>query len=233
MLSRKGLLLLQVSQVAPGSQQDGSEAELLAGLRRGDEQAFAALVARYHDTMVRVACGIVRQPALAEDVVQDTWLAVLRGIQAFEARASLKTWLFRILINRARTAARREARTVVFSDAFGDRLEDEEVLLGPEQFQHPLAPGHWTEPVKSWDASPDQRMLGAEARCVLEAALAALPPVQRAVITLRDVEGWDSAEVCNALGLSAVHQRVLLHRARTKVRRAVDCYFDRGAQCTR
>jgi len=233
MLSRKGLLLLQASQVAPGSLEGWNEAELLAGLRRGDEQAFAALVARYHATMVSVARGIVREPALAEDVVQDTWLAVLRGVRAFEARASLKTWLFRILVNRARTAARREARTVAFSEAFGDRLEDDEVLLGPERFQHPRAPGHWTEPVKSWNGTPDERLLGAEARGVIETALAALPPAQRAVITLRDVEGWDSAEVCNALGLSGVHQRVLLHRARTKVRRAVERYFDRDVPCTR
>lgn len=219
-----------MSQAAPLDllEPDTGEHSVLEALRSGSEAAFEALVARYQPAMVRVARGYVREEALAVEVAQDTWLAVLRGLDAFEGRSSLRTWIFRILVNRARTAARREARSMSFSDAFGDRAEDDETVFEPGTFAHPLAPGHWTEPVRAWGASPEETLLGGEARGVIEEAVAALPPNQRAVITLRDIEGWEAAEVCNALELSEVHQRVLLHRARTKVRRALARYFDRG-----
>ncbi len=205
---------------------DTGEHSLMLLLKAGDERAFAVLVTKYHAAMVRVARAYVREPAVAEEVVQDAWLGALRGIAAFEGRASLKTWLFRIVVNRARTAARREARVVCFTDAFGDGLDDREALFDASRFRHPLAAGHWTEPLRAWSRSPEDEVLDAEVLAVVEAAVEALPPGQRAVITLRDIEGWDAAETCNTLGLSDVHQRVLLHRARTKVRRALERYHD-------
>ncbi len=221
-----------MSQAAPPapSEPDTGEHALLELLKAGNEEAFGILVTTYHAAMVRVARAYVRESALAEEVVQDAWLGALRGIARFEGRASLRTWLFRIVVNRALTAVRREARTVSFSDAFGDQPADPEVLLEPGRFRHPLAPGHWTEPLRAWGGgrSPEEEVLDAEALDVVEAAVEALPPGQRAVITLRDIEGWDAAETCNTLGLTEVHQRVLLHRARTKVRRSLERYFDRG-----
>jgi len=221
--------VLQVSQAAPPAafEPDTGEHSLLEMLRDGNEQGFALLVEKYHGAMVRLARAYVREPALAEEVVQEAWLGVLRGLAGFEGRSSLRTWVFRIVVNRARTTARREARSLSFTDAFGDAAENREPLFDPGSFQHPLAPGHWTEPVKAWGRSPEDQVLEAEALAAVETAVEALPPVQRAVITLRDIEGWDAAETCNALGLSEVHQRVLLHRARTRVRRALERYFDR------
>jgi RNA polymerase sigma-70 factor (ECF subfamily) len=151
---------------------------------------------------------------------------MLRGLAGFAGHSSLRTWLFRILVNRARTVARREGRTLSFSDAFGAGPGDDP--LPPSRFQHPLAPGHWTEPVRPWSRSPEEDVLDAEALAVVEAAVEALPAAQRAVITLRDIEGWEAGEVCNALGITRVHQRVLLHRARTRVRAALERYFDRA-----
>jgi RNA polymerase sigma-70 factor (ECF subfamily) len=210
-----------------GPARGGGEEELVGRLRHGDEDAFSEVVERHHPAMMRLARSIVRDAAVAEEVVQDAWLGMLRGIGSFAFRSSLRTWLFRILVNRARTAARRESRSVPFSAASGEAAGEEERLFDESEFRHPLAPGHWTRPVRSWGRSPEDEVLGAESRAVLELALEELPPSQRAVITLRDVEGWSAEETCNILELSGVHQRVLLHRARTKVRRALERYFDR------
>jgi RNA polymerase sigma-70 factor (ECF subfamily) len=207
------------------------EAALCAAVRRGDEEAFKELVSRNHAAMLRVAMAYCRDHSVAEEVTQDTWLAVLRGLEDFEGRSSLRTWIFRILVNRARTRAQREARSVAFSRLGG--LEDENLAPEPppERFRHPRAPGHWTEALRAWDPSPEDEVVAGETRRVLEDAIAALPPTQRAVVTLRDVEDWSADEVCNALGLSAVHQRVLLHRARLRLRRALEAHLTRGEPC--
>lgn len=201
------------------------ERELVERLRAGDERAFALVVDRYHAMLARLARMYVRDPAVAEEVVQDTWLGVVRGIRTFEGRASLKTWIFRILVNQAKTRGEREARTIPFAAFAG--TGDEGPTVDPRRFRGPGEPParHWVSPPRSWEAVPDERLLARETRERISAAIDALPPSQREVITLRDVEGWSSDEVCNALGLSETNQRVLLHRARAKVRHALARYL--------
>lgn len=196
------------------------ERELLASLRAGDERAFAALVDLHGAAMLRVARLYVRDRAAAEEAVQEAWLGVFRGIERFEGRSSLRTWLLRVVANVARTKGVREARSVPFS-ALGDDGPSvpEDRFRGPED----RWAGHWSEPPEEW-GRPEQALLSAETRAQLAAAIDALPDAQRQVISLRDVEGWSSDEVCNVLGLSETNQRVLLHRARTKVRAALDEY---------
>jgi RNA polymerase sigma-70 factor (ECF subfamily) len=199
------------------------EGRLIAALRAGDEGAFMTLVERYQSSLIRLAMLYVGDRGAAEDVVQETWLGVLQGIDRFEARSSLKTWLFRILTNRAKRRGERDHRTIPFSAAWTPGDEDEPAVA-PDRFfpaDHRLA-GHWTSLPSNWDDLPEERFLSAETRAVVDRAIAALPPTQREVITLRDVEGWTSEEVRNALDLSETNQRVLLHRARAKVRRALE-----------
>jgi RNA polymerase sigma-70 factor (ECF subfamily) len=201
-----------------------SEAELLDGLRRRDEGAFAALVRMYHASLVRVARIYVSTMGAAEEVAQETWLAVLNGIDRFEGRSSLRTWIFRILTNIAKTRAQRDGRTLPFS-ALQDPGRVPEAAVDADRFldpEHPRWPGHWASPPVGW---PEERLLAAETMEVLERAIEALPASQRAVLTLRDVEGWSSEEVRNALEISETNQRVLLHRARSKVRRALESYL--------
>ena len=185
---------------------------MVEALRNGDEAAFAELVDTYHGSFVRVARMYVRDGATAEEVAQETWLAVLNGIDRFEARSSLKTWLFRILTNRAKTRGEREARSVPFS-AMGDADERDE----PAE----LTPGLW----QSWEGDPEERLLADEARQVILATIETLPDAQRAAITLRDIEGFSADEVCNVLDVTDTNQRVLLHRARSSVRRALERYL--------
>jgi len=197
-----------------------TEASLIADLRAGDEAAFRSLIEMYHATLVRVARMYVSTQAVAEEVAQETWLAVFEGIERFEGRSSLKTWLFRILTNRAKTRGIREGRTLPFSS-----LEPEAPAVEPERFhggEHNW-PGHWAALPSTF---PDERLLAAETRAVLEEAISQLPPTQRAVISLRDVEGWSAEEVCNALTLTETNQRVLLHRARSAVRAALERYLE-------
>jgi RNA polymerase sigma-70 factor, ECF subfamily len=202
------------------------EAQLLRSLRDGDETAFAMLVDEHGSAMLRIARLYVRDRAVAEEVVQEAWLGVLRGIDRFEGRSSLRTWLFRIVTNLAKTRGVRESRSVPFSALVGDEVEDAGPSVPPERFRDPgdRWSGHWASPPEKW-GRPEQELLSAETRGVIARAIEALPDVQRQVITLRDVEGWSSDEVCNALGLSETNQRVLLHRARTKVRHALDDYL--------
>lgn len=184
------------------------------------------LVARHGNAMRRFALGFVRTPAVADDVVQDAWLAVLRGIDRFEARSSLKTWIFRIVANTAITRARREARSVPFSSLARDGAEESSV--DPDRFlgsDHPRAPGHWASRPETWHDLPEERLLSAETRAVIDRTIAALPDTQRLVVTLRDVEGFSSAEVSSLLDLSDGNQRILLHRARSKVRAALEGYL--------
>ncbi len=196
------------------------ERQLVAALRSGDEAAFRDLIARYHAPFVRVAQMYVPSRALAEEVAQETWLAVLEGIDRFEGRSSLKTWLFRILTNRAKTRGMREGRSLPFSS-----LENDDAAVDVDRFRDPDDgwPGHWRAPPRAF---PEERLLAAETRDVIADAIERLPETQRTVITLRDIEGWSADEVCNALTLSETNQRVLLHRARSAVRAALEKYMD-------
>ena len=201
-----------------------TEAQLLEALRAGDEAAFAQLVREYQPSLVRVARIYVSTQAAAEEVAAETWLAVLNGLDRFEGRSSLKTWIFRILTNIAKTRAQRDGRTLPFS-AMQDPGRVPEAALDADRFldpQHPRWPGHWAVRPEPW---PEDALVAAETQAVVAEAIEALPPAQRAVISLRDVEGWSSEEVRNALELSETNQRVLLHRARSKVRRALESYL--------
>jgi RNA polymerase sigma-70 factor (ECF subfamily) len=211
--------------LAPASSRE--EARLVAALRDGDEAAFAEVVERYSPSLLRVARLYVPSIAVAEEVVQETWLAVLAGVDRFEGRSSLKTWIFRILVNRARTRGVRESRSVPFSSLAPLVGEGDGPSVPPERFNGPDAewPHHWNAPPRHWE-SPEERLLSAEARALIEKEIERLPPAQRTVITLRDVEGFDSDEVCDALGVSPGNQRVLLHRARSKVRAALERYME-------
>jgi len=207
---------------------EGRDATLLAALRAGDEAAFAALVTRYHASLKRVARAYVSTDAVAEEVVQDTWMAAIRGLDRFEQRATIKTWLFRILTNQAKSRGMRERRTVPFASLAG--ADGEEPSVAPDRFQRDgdTWPGHWAIPPRPWQ-DPERRLASLEAREHLRAAIAALPPTQQAVLTLRDVEGLKSEEVCGLLDLSAGNQRVILHRARARVRADLERYFEETA----
>ncbi len=201
------------------------DARLVEGLRAGDEAAFAQLMREYGASMLRVAQMYVSSRAVAEEVVQEAWLGVLKGIGRFEGRSSLKTWLFRIVANTAKTRGVREARSIPFS-ALGDESEHEP-SVDPDRFlgAGERFPGHWALPPESWAGVPEGRLLAQETLDVIEREIERLPPAQRAVITMRDVQGFTSEEVCNALDLTETNQRVLLHRARAKVRSALEEYM--------
>lgn len=188
------------------------EGDLLGRLQARDEAAFAEVVREWSPSMLRLARMYVATQAVAEDVVQEAWLGVLRGIDRFEGRSSLKTWVFRILVNRAMTRGAREARTVPV----------DEPAVDPARF---TPDGAWAAPPVRWDEQPEAALRSAETLEVVRRAIAELPERQRAVITLRDLEGWDAEETRNALELSETNQRVLLHRARAKVRTALEAYF--------
>jgi RNA polymerase sigma-70 factor, ECF subfamily len=199
--------------------------ELVQGLREGDEAAFVELIDRYGATMLRVAQMYVRDRASAEEVVQETWLAVLNGIDRFEGRSSLKTWLFRILTNRAKTRGERDGRMVPFSSLAGASVEADEPSVDPDRFLGPDSPhpGAWAAPPVGW---PEDKLLESETLGVIEMAIDKLPEAQREVILLRDVDGWEPMEVSDILGITDGNQRVLLHRARSKVRAALEEYLD-------
>lgn len=200
----------------------GSEAILVERLRMGDEAAFIGLVERHHGVLRRIA-RLYATESVAEEVVQETWIAVLRGLERFEGRASLRTWIVRILINIARSHGAREHRQIPFS-AFADPAADVEAAVDPDRFQGPEGrfPGGWVSFPQRWDEQPEERYLSSEGVEVARRAIDALPPAQREVVTLRDIEGWSSDEVAEALAISAGNQRVLLHRGRSKVRAALE-----------
>lgn len=202
---------------------------LVAALRDGDETAFTWLLERYHAPLHRTARAYVATNAHADEVVQETWVAVLRGIDDFELRSSLKTWLYRILVNIARTRGVKESRIVPFSSASSARHEDVEPTFDPDRFRppdDPDGPGHWVTLPVNWEHQPESRLLAGETLALIGSAIDRLPRAQREVLTLRDVDGWSSSEVCAALGLTEVNQRVLLHRGRAKVRRTLEAYFE-------
>lgn len=206
--------------------QDTDDAVLLERLRQGDEQAFQLLVGLWAAPMLRLALTQTRMRAVAEEAVQDTWLAVLQGIGGFEGRSSLKTRVFRILLYTARAKAERERRVSPLTDVVAQSHDGtavpEERFLSPE---HPRWPGHWSDPPRAWARVPDDAALDAELGREIRAAVDALPERQRAVLTLRDVEGWSAEEVCTVLALEPGNQRVLLHRARSSVRTRLDPYL--------
>jgi RNA polymerase sigma-70 factor (ECF subfamily) len=201
------------------------EERLLDRLRAGDEMAFRELVTRHDRAMKRVALTFVRSPSVADEVVQETWLAVIKGLERFEARSSLKTWIFRILTNRAQSRGAREQRTTPFSSLAGS--DDDGPTVDPDRFLPPghAAAGYWSATPSHFFELPEDRLLAAETAALVAAAIEQLPQRQQQVIKLRDVEGWDAEEVCACLKLSQANQRVLLHRARSTVRARLEEYF--------
>ncbi len=187
------------------------DALLLARLREGDEEAFLTLVARHHATMLRLALSFVSSRAVAEEVVQDTWLAVLNGLERFAGESTFRTWLLRILANRAQSTGAREGRSVAVGDAGP--------VVDAARFD---ASGAWMSPPQHWVEDSDDRMLAQGLSELIEMALAELPARQREVVLLRDVEGLDSVEVCDVLAISEGNQRVLLHRGRSRLRQRLE-----------
>lgn len=201
-------------------------------LRVGDERAFVILLERHSAAMLGLAV-IYLPRAVAEEIIQDTWLGVLQGIANFEARSSLKTWIFAILMNRIKTQMKREGRSIPFSALADSAVELAEPAVDPSRFveiaDNPWWPYHWAVPwPKRWEDYPEVHLLAKEAQAEIARAIEVLPPSQRAVITLCDIEGWKPADVTAVLGITATNQRVLLHRARSKVRQALEQYFGEG-----
>ena len=217
----------QVPAQLAGFQRD--ELGLVEKLRNGDEAAFAALLDRHHRSLMRAALAYVADQSVAEEVVQETWLAVLKGLHQFEGRSSLKTWIFKILTNKAKTRGVRESRHISVSPLDLNE-EDDEPAVAPTQFR---STGHWTD---YWDAypapwhedTPEKHLLTKEGATHLQQAIDGLPANLQQVLIMRDVEGLSSTEVCDILQISESNQRVLLHRARSRVRRGFDQYFKGG-----
>lgn len=196
---------------------------LVKSLREGDERVFAALVEQWSGAMLRLALARVESRAVAEDVVQDAWLTVLRSLDRFEGRSALRSWVLGIVINVARSRARAERREMPLVPELDD------CSVPPERFlplDHPRWPRHWAVPPIQW-LTPEDDLLAGETRTVILDAIDALPSSQREVLVLRDIEGLSAEEVCNVLNLGATNQRVLLHRARSRVRHALEHYFRR------
>jgi RNA polymerase sigma-70 factor, ECF subfamily len=201
------------------------EAELLARLRDGDERAFEVLVDRHYGTMLAVARGYVKSRAVAEEVVQEAWLGVLNGLDRFEGRSSLRTWIIRIVANIAQTRGAREARSVPLSSL---APEGDETAVDPDRFRgrDDAFPGHWQQYPSDWEALPEHALLGRETLALVMEVVSGLPAAQQQVITLRDISGFTADEVCAALDISSGNQRVLLHRARSRVRSALEEHLD-------
>lgn len=197
------------------------EPALVARLRAGDEEAFGTLVSSYYGSLLRFAMSFVSERATAEEVVQETWLGVIRGLSDFEGRSSLKTWIFRILANRAKTRGRREARSIPFSSLKDPQSEsDYEPAVDPSRFD---ARGMWAEPPQPWiNVAPEELLQQRETVDLIKGAIVDLPLSQRAVVTLHDVEEVEPEEICNILEISETNQRVLLHRGRSRLRRALE-----------
>jgi RNA polymerase sigma-70 factor (ECF subfamily) len=204
------------------------DALLVPALRNGDDAAFEWLLDRYDQSLRRVAMSYVSSRAVADEVVQETWMGVINGIDRFEGRASLKTWVFRILVNIARSRGVHEHRSIPFAAATSALEDGAEPALDPDRFRPAgtAYAGHWMWYPSTWEQEPEGRIESSETLDVVRDAIRRLPPAQQEVITLRDVEGWTSSEICDALNISQTNQRVLLHRARSKVRAALERYFE-------
>ena len=208
-----------------------TEEHILAQLREGNEEAFCALVRRHSPSMTRVAMVFVSRRAVAEEVVQEAWLNVVRGLDGFEAKSSLRTWIYAILGNCARRRAEQEQRLVPLSELAAEEASGEDLGVSPDRFfEGGRWAGMWSSAVARWDDLPEERLLSSEVRTALLEAIDALPRMQRAVITLRDVEGWPPEEVCEYLGVADGNQRVLLHRARAAARAAIEQYLEEGTE---
>jgi RNA polymerase sigma-70 factor, ECF subfamily len=204
-----------------------SETRLIESLKAGDERAFAALVDAHSSSLLRVAMAYVGSRAVAEEVVQETWLGVIKGLDRFEGRSSLKTWVFSILTNTANTRGQRERRSLPFSSLNGGAPDRDGGVVDAERFfppDHSRYPSHWSLGPTAWP-TPEEDLVSGETREVILDTIEQLPPAQRTVVTLRDVEGWPAEEICDALDVSEGNQRVLLHRGRSKVRTALERYF--------
>jgi RNA polymerase sigma-70 factor, ECF subfamily len=203
------------------------EPGLVRALQDGDEQVFAAIMDWYSGSLLRLAMAYVPSQAVAEEVVQETWMGVFEGIHRFESRSSFKTWLFRILTNRAKTRGMRESRYEQFELGTSTDETDEGPSLEDSLFvTEGSRMGHWKDPPDAWEPdTPERALLSKECRAAIKQAIERLPPTQRQVITLRDIEGVGSEEICNILEISETNQRVLLHRARTRVRRELIPYI--------
>ncbi len=202
----------------PAARDNSAEVRFVARLRAADEFALSDLVRRYHPALLRVALAFLPNRALAEESVQETWIAVINRLTSFQGRSSLKTWIFRILANRAKARLIREARSVPFSAL--RRCDPEELAMDSASSSQN---GSWADPLQTWDYdNPEKKLMHKYAIGCLKRTIQRLPPDQCAVVTLRDVEGLESDEVCNVLGISEINQRVLLHRARSKLRRALE-----------
>ncbi len=196
------------------------DAAVVRALLQRDEKTFVALVDAHHQALLRLAQNFVSSQAVAEEVVQETWLAVIKGIDGFEGRSRLKTWIFRILVNRAKTRGGREGRSIPFSALSGDA---EDTCSDPERFSEA---GHWKKPPSSWSLDrPDSAMLRRESMQLLRKEIGKLPANQQIVVTLRDVQGCSSSDVCNILEISESNQRVLLHRARSHLRDSMEAFY--------
>ena len=202
-----------------------SDEHIVAALRAGDERTFRELFERSYPMMKRVARAYVASDAVAEEIVQDTWMAIVTGIERFEGRSALGTWMFSILTNQAKTHSARERRALPFSGVAPGHME--EPAVDPDRFQKDgeAWPGHWATPPRPWQ-KPERRLLSLEARDRLKQALAELPDRQRLIVGLRDVDGHSSEEVCDLLGISQENQRVLLHRGRSRLRAILDEYLE-------
>ena len=206
------------------------DTRLVASLRAGDERAFMELVNQYGPSMLRVAMLFVRSRAVAEEVVQDTWVGVLDGIGRFEGRSSFKTWLFRILTNTAKTRGERESRTTPVSFLSDSELEPGVRSVDPDRFlpDGDRWAGWWASSPLRFDEQPESRLLSSETLAIVRRVVEEFPEAQKAVIAMRDLAGCSSEEVCESLGISEGNQRVLLHRARTKVRLALEVHLGEG-----
>jgi RNA polymerase sigma-70 factor (ECF subfamily) len=202
-----------------------ADADVVAALRAGDERAFQDLFERNHAMMKRIARGYVDSDAVAEEIVQETWLAIVTGIDRFQGRSALSTWIFSILMNQARSHSARERRALPFSSVHGG--DEDEPAVDADRFQtdDEAWPGHWATPPRPWQ-KPERRLLSLEARAAMKEALTALPERQRLIVGLRDIDGRTAEEVCELLELTQENQRVLLHRGRSRLRAALDAYFN-------
>jgi RNA polymerase sigma-70 factor, ECF subfamily len=210
-------------QQAVASSADAATVERLLA---GDETAFMVLVDQHQPAMLRLAQMYVSSRAVAEEVVQEAWIGILKGLSTFQGRSSLRTWMYKIVTNVAKTRGVREGRSVPFSALAGDHDDP----IDPSWFQGPdeRFPGGWRTFPDDWRGIPEERLLGGETLDHIARALDAMPAMQAEVVRLRDVQGWSSDEVCNALDLTETNQRVLLHRGRSRIRRDLDAYLSEG-----
>lgn len=199
--------------------------QIISGLQQRNESVFSHLVDLYHVSMVRIARIYVSDDAIAEEIAQETWLRVLEGIDQFERRSTLKTWIFSILNNLAKTRWRREGKSIPFSELDREEVDADEVSVPAERFfpaDHPLWPNGWSAPPRPWNYPSEEYLISQELRLCIQEALECLPDSQRIVMELHDIQGWSSPEICNAFCISETNLRVLLHRARAKIRRAIE-----------